>query len=145
MPVRNIMFVGASLASAGCSDPGSLCNQPAILAGMPVSDVETLNRVCGAPRGDVVPAAAESGDVWPPAPEHVPTSLELLRQTPEAERAAGSSQTVRHARGYGLCRPVPHAPGAVAARTSAVAPGVALGLCYDPLIHGSTAGSTGPG
>jgi hypothetical protein len=143
MPVRNLFPLAAVLVGTGCSDPGSVCNQSAMLAGMPVAAVETLSRACGAPRRDVVPTVAESGDVWPQPPDHVPTSLELLRATPSAERSAGAAQAIRHARGYGLCRPISRPPGAV---TSAPAPpGVALGLCYAPAIRGAAEGRTGPG
>jgi hypothetical protein len=134
---RSIILLAATLLSAGCSDPGSLCNRPELLSGIPAADIETLNRVCGMPRRDVVPATAEPGDVWPPAPDRVPTTLDLQRQMALTDRPAGSAPAVpRHARGYGLCRPVSHPPGAAAAQ--AAPPGVALGLCYTQAVHGSS-------
>ena len=145
MKVRNFLVLAAALAAAGCSDPGSVCNQSEMIAGMAAANVETLYRVCGGPRHTMVPASVEPGDMWPSVPDRVPTSLDLLWQTPIVDRAAGASQTVRHARGYGLCRPISHPPGAVAAGAPAAAPGVALGLCYAPLVHGSAVSGTGPG
>jgi hypothetical protein len=136
MKVRNAFLLGAMLMGAGCSDPGSVCNQSAMIADMAAANLDTLYRVCGGPRRTAVPAVAERGDVWPPAPEHVPTSLDLLRETAIADRPAGASQTVRHGRGYGLCR-----PSGVGAAAS---PGVALGVCYVPPAHGSTASRSGP-
>jgi hypothetical protein len=141
MKVRNALLLAATLLGAGCSDPSSVCNQSEMIAGMAAADIETLYRVCGGPRRNVVTAVAERGDVWPPAPQHVPTSLDLLRDPAIADRTPSASQTVRHARGYGLCRPIsrPAAAGAPAAP-----PGVALGLCYAPLVHGSTATRNSP-
>jgi len=141
--MRNAFLLAVTLVSAGCSYRGSLCYQPAVFAGMPAADGETLYRVCGGPRRTVVPAVVERGDVWPQAPERVPTSLDLLRQTAPTG-PAGPSQASRHARGYGLCRPIARPAGAVAGGTPAAPPGVALGLCYAPVVHGAVASRDGP-
>jgi hypothetical protein len=143
MTSRNIFLLAATLLSAGCGNGGSLCHQFELPAGVPAANIETLNKVCGAPRRNVVPAAAEAGNVWPQAPEHVPTSLDLLRETTLSGPAA-AAQTRRHARGYGLCRPISRAAGVATAGAPAAPPGVALGLCYAPVVRGATSGRTGP-
>jgi hypothetical protein len=145
MSVRSVIVLAFALLSTGCSDPGSLCNQSEVLSNLPAGDVETLNRVCGTPRRNVLPAVAEPGNVWPQAPERVPTTLDLQRQMALTDRPVGPSPSApRHARGYGLCRPISRPPSAVAAGASGAPPGVALGLCYAPVVHGSATNRTGP-
>jgi hypothetical protein len=118
---RRFACLAACLLAIGCSsDDGTLCARPAASQALPSAHLETLARACGAPQRAVTPIAAASGNVWPLAPDHVPTMLDLQKQ---GAAAAPAEPARRFARGYGLCR--------AAAGSSAPPPGVALGVCFE--------------
>jgi len=127
MRLQSVVLLTAVLLTAGCSDPGSPCYLQAAVADLPAADFENLSRTCNWPRRNVPPVAAETGDVWPSPPEHVPTMLDVQRQ---AEAAGHADEPLRPAgrrpNDFDLCRP---------AATAGAPPGVALGLCYRPAAH----------
>ncbi len=113
---QGVVLLGAAFL-AGCSDPQSACTYPAFFAQAPAAQVETLTRVCGWPKRRIVAASAETGDIWPGKPDHVPTMLDVQA---EAARAGVKPTALPRPRDNGLCRPGLHGE----------APrGVALGVC----------------
>jgi len=122
---RKIRLRGAVLLAAvlpaACGDQGSVCSYPGFFAQAPPTTVETLTRVCAWPAPKPVPAPAETGNVWPGAPERVLTMLDVqMEAARDGVKASPSPAAPLRPRGNGLCRPGPHGE---AAR------GIALGLC----------------
>jgi hypothetical protein len=130
---KKLLLMGLMVPIAGCADRTSFCYPSDIFTALPESEFETLTRVCGQPPHPARQIATEPGNVWPQAPNHVPTMLELQKQAgPAVATNVPDRSAPRRPRDNGLCRPASHAPG-VPGRAP---PGVALGLCYVPLAHG---------
>jgi len=102
------------LLLGGCVVRGPACGVP------PGGDFGTLTRVCGGPAWHAPPLRAEAGNLWPAAPTHVPTMLEVQNQPrPAAGVDNGVRPAQRRPRDTNLCR-----------ATARPAPSVARGLCY---------------
>jgi hypothetical protein len=108
------LICAAILVLGGCVARGPACGVP------PGGDFGTLNRVCGVPAWHAPPLRAEGGNLWPAAPTHVPTMLEVQHQPgPPAWEETGVRAAPHRPRDTNLCR-----------ATARPAASVARGLCY---------------
>ncbi len=132
--VPRVLLVAAALQLCGCIAPiyrATFGPDPALDPELQAGRTENLYRVWHAGAPPPQPMRAEAGNVWPGAPDPVPTSLDLLKQEQQTGQPAAPVRAALlrvHRGGFGMCRPA-EAPKDTSAPRQPAAPGVALGLC----------------